>query len=183
MRENNPAVQTVGIDLRFVHSCFMSVEVQHERTTMRCATIAEESSLSHCYCRFSGPKRARNGLPHAVRRVTDALSGGSEIAGNRGFSQFATLYFCPRFFETEGQKAGRLPGGYMARPKTPVRLKNAMKKLFSLWHVLASSRLSWQEVATRHPRAVERRAFPQVDTHEISPEIRRFRGFLAFSAS
>lgn len=43
----------------------------------------------------------------------------------------------------------------MARSKTPVRLKNAMKTLFSLWHVLASSLLSWQEVATRRPRADE----------------------------
>lgn len=67
----------------------------------------------------------------------------------------------------------------MARPKTPVRLKNAMKTLFSLWHVLASSLLSWQEVATRHPRAVERRAFPQVDTHEISPRNPKIPG--AFS--
>lgn len=144
-----------------------------------CGGIVTLSLLLPVFRAEKGPKWLASRSAKSDRRSF----GGSEIAGNRGFSQFATLYFCPRFFETEGQKAGRPPGGYMARPKTPVRLKNAMKKLFSLWHVLASSRLSWQEVATRHPRAVERRAFPQVDTHEISPEIRRFRGFLAFSAS
>lgn len=91
--ENNPAAQIVGIDLRLVHLCFISVEVQHDSTRVRCATIAEESTLSHYYCRFSGAKMGlESSITHSVesdKRSFGRLENGpnsSEIAEFRDLS-------------------------------------------------------------------------------------------------
>lgn len=110
MFENNFAAQIVGIDLRLVHSCFISVEVQHESTTVRCATIAEESSLSHYYCRFSGAKMGpKSPIAHSVesdKRSFGGLENGPNSSEIADFSRFVTLHSYLRFCETESRKSG-----------------------------------------------------------------------------
>lgn len=150
-----------GIDFRLVHSCSISVEVQHESTTVRRAAIAEESLhsalpiLSPVFGCQNGPR-----ITHCTQcRKWQTLFLGArkrpEVARDRRFPRFVTLHSCLQSCEKEAEKAGWLQGDCMTRVKTPLRLNDAMKMPFSLWHVLASSLISLQWVATRHPCMVE----------------------------
>lgn len=110
--ENNPAAQIVGIDLRLVHLCFISVEVQHDSTMVRCATIAdcgEVDTLALLLPVFGGQNGPRIVYYNTVLRVTNALSEGLKTARiHRKSPSFAICHssLLPAILQNGEQKSG-----------------------------------------------------------------------------
>ena len=134
----------------------------------------EESSLSHCYCRFSGPKKGPKWLVSRSAKSDRRSFRGSEIAGNRGFAICRSLLL-PAVLRNRRQISGvaarRLHGSAQNASAAKERDEDTLLAL-ACWHPASFLGKRSQRVTPEQP---SEECFSRLTPMKLAPGIRRFR--------